>query len=351
MDSDSVLSYDMKMEILSRTSLKTLDAMRCSNKEFNKLAYDSCFLNMYKKKNNVVSGLIVQSISDRKFVKEFIPSRESTSLDLSFLPNSAPVLASSEQGIMVLETNSPRRVMFSICKPATKQFLLLPPNIIKRYKTIMVAVIVVGSTPLRYKIVRLSQPGELERLRWPSTYCCEVFNSTTWTWRQLNNNITLPHSVFFSRPSITARGSTYVLLTDGNVMKFDTRSEKWTTFSSPVTTRTIEVYPYMKLVKYQDKLGFACKQLNGFWEIWVLAVDESWEKTYVLNKEDTRRMSLEGLYDLNTSVMLDHNIVLFCGFEGGDNIRTVISSPPPYVTFLLRSDFEPVDLGGHKSPG
>ncbi|KAF5810310.1 putative F-box associated domain, type 3, kelch-type beta propeller, F-box-like domain superfamily [Helianthus annuus] len=341
---DSKLPYDMKMEILSRTSLKTLDAIRCSNKEFNKLSYDPCLLNMYKKRNNIVSGLILQT--DSKCI-QFIPSRESSSLDLSFLPKFARILASSKQGILVLETNTPRRVLYTICKPATKQILLLPPNLIKTYKTIMVAVVVVRSTPLRYKIVRLCQPGYSERLIWPSTYCCEVFDSITWTWRQLSH-VTLPHSVFLIGPSITARGSIYILLTNNDVMKFDTYSEEWTTFSSPNTTRDIELYPYRKLVKYEGKLGFACKQLNGFWEFWVLTIDETWEKTYVLNKDEDTMVSLNRLYDSNTSVTLDDNKVIFHGLGDENMTSNVISSPPHCEAFLLRSDFEPVDFGENK---
>lgn len=154
---ESKLSYNMKIEILSRTTSKALHAVRCTSKGFNKLTYDSYFLDMYNKRNNVISGLIIQNITTHKsneYIKEFVPwSPESSNLELSFIPNNARIVASSEQGIMVLETLG----LFDVCKPATKQFLALP-NAKTMYKTEMVSIIIVGSNPLHYKILRLSRP-------------------------------------------------------------------------------------------------------------------------------------------------------------------------------------------------
>lgn len=181
-------------------------------------------------------------------------------------------------------------------------------------------------------------------------FCCDVFDSKLWKWKS-TDYIRFPYAVTTREQTITTRGSIYCLLTKYDIWKFDTYSEKWTTFSSPEPSHNLKVYPYRKLVKFEGKLGFACKQCNGFWEIWVLTADKSWEKTYVLDKkDDTRRMSLEALYDSDTSVMFDYNIVLFHRFKGDNNINNddhiqkVRSRRPPYQRFVFRSDYEPIEL-------
>ncbi|KAI3515732.1 hypothetical protein L1887_14636 [Cichorium endivia] len=80
---DSKFSDDMKMEILSRTSLKALDTMRCTSQEFQYLTYESYFLNLYKQRNDIVSGfLLVNLRSGCEYINEFAPSTYSHSLDL-----------------------------------------------------------------------------------------------------------------------------------------------------------------------------------------------------------------------------------------------------------------------------
>ncbi|KAI3772780.1 hypothetical protein L6452_03973 [Arctium lappa] len=95
----------MTLEILSRTSLKTFHTIVSTNKDFNKLTYDPYFLHLYKQRNNIVSGFLVQH-SDRglSYSHEFAPSQQSADLDLGFLPRDARILATSEQGIMVFES-------------------------------------------------------------------------------------------------------------------------------------------------------------------------------------------------------------------------------------------------------
>ncbi|KAI3746116.1 hypothetical protein L6452_08538 [Arctium lappa] len=102
---DSKLPHDMTLEILSRTSLKTFNTIVSTNKEFNKLTYNPCFLHLYKQRNSIVSGFLVQHC-DRglSYSHEFAPSQQSTDLDLGFLPRDARILATSEQGIMVFES-------------------------------------------------------------------------------------------------------------------------------------------------------------------------------------------------------------------------------------------------------
>ncbi|KAJ9553332.1 hypothetical protein OSB04_017377 [Centaurea solstitialis] len=345
---DSNLPHEMTLEILSRTTLKAFDTIVSTNKEFSKLKYDPYFLDLYKQRNNVVSGFLVQ-YCDRglSYFKEFAPSQESTDLDLGFLPRDARIRATSEQGIMVFETphrKCHRLVLYHICKPATKQVVALP-NPKTRYLTEKVAIVVVGSNPLRYKILRLSQrPNTCY-----TTYCCEIFDSATFAWKMLDD-VMLPYCVFFttSQP-INIGGSIYVPMTNNDVLKFDIYSDKWTIFSLRVLSDPDHPFDDMKIVKYEGKLALACKPPNGRWEIWVGTMNEAWERKYVFEeKEDSKGISfgLGSFYDSDTGVVVDYNTLVFYKFKKGDSMNRIRLSG--YVrdnyVFGFRSDFEPVDL-------
>lgn len=147
------------MEILSRTSLKTFDTIVSTNKQLNKLKYDPYFVHLYKQKNNIISGFLVKPVGCSSYLPRFAPSQESADLDLGFLSRDSRILAASDQGIMLFETPHPkchRMVLYHICKPATKQVMGLP-NPKTRYLTEKVAIMVMGSNPFHYKILRLSR--------------------------------------------------------------------------------------------------------------------------------------------------------------------------------------------------
>ncbi|KAI3746117.1 hypothetical protein L6452_08539 [Arctium lappa] len=291
---DSKLPHDMTLEILSRTSLKTFNTIVSTNKEFNKLTYNPCFLHLYKQRNSIVSGFLVQHC-DRglTYSHEFAPSQQSTDLDLGFLPRDARILATSKQGIMVFE--SPHRkcrrlALYHVCKPATNQVVALP-NPKTRYLTEKVAITVVGSNPFHYKILRLS--------RWPNK------------------------SMFPLR-----------VASDGEYRSFDD----------------------MKMVKYEGKLALGCKARNGGWEIWVIIdrmnEEEWWEKKYVFEEkeDDMSLIRLNSFYDSGTSVV-DYDTLVFYKFnkKGDHNIISKIRLSDYVVSnsiFGFRSDFEPVDFRG-----
>ncbi|KAL4561137.1 hypothetical protein LXL04_033299 [Taraxacum kok-saghyz] len=350
---DPKFSYDTYMEIVSRTSLKTLDTMRCISKDFEKLTYDSYLLNLHKKRNNIVSGfLVLKSRNGWEYTNEFAPAPESNTLDLRFLPRNARIVASSDQGLIVFESPHPRfhrHDCYHICKPATKQVLELP-NPKTKYLTKRVAMIVMGSKPLHYKIIRLSEPKPNIRYGQYTSYRCEVFDSKAWEWR-LQDHLILPYCVFLSNEQpITTSGSIYMLLTNKEVLKFDAYTEKWTTFSSPVQTGE-DHGGDGKLVKYQGKLGFAYMTPNlRSLEIWVLSVDELWEKLHVFDMQYSYLgETIEAIYDSDTRVVLEHMMTLvFSRFRGGDyisKIRMFKGGYYPCRIFPFRSDFEPAHSG------
>ncbi|KAI3511541.1 hypothetical protein L1887_18696 [Cichorium endivia] len=350
---DSKFSDDMTMEILSRTSLNTLDALRCTSKQLGTLTYDPYFLNLYKKNKKIVSGfLVLKGRRGCDYTNEFAPAPESTTLDLGFLPHASKILASSEQGLIVLESRVYPLVRYHVCKPATKQVLALP-NPKTKYMTETVAMVVMSSKPLHYKIIRFSKPRPDNKYVEYTTYRCEIFDSRTWAWRLLDL-VRLPS--YFSpsdKHPIITRGSIYMLLQNKEVFKFDAYSEKWTTFSSPIQTLDYDLHvpaAARKLVKYQGKLGFACQTPSlRSWEIWVLTVDKSWEQLQVVDMKEVRLNSLEAIYDSNTRVAWEQTTLVFYKFKGDDCISEFQMFQGGYFpcrTFAFGSDFEPVDLRG-----
>ncbi|KAI7740354.1 hypothetical protein M8C21_009427 [Ambrosia artemisiifolia] len=348
---DSKLPSEMIMEIMSRSSLKTLGIMRCASKELNKLAYEPYLLDLYKKRNKIVSGFIIQYMKRGWMnIKEFAPSPESNNLDLGFLPYNAQVLATSEQGIMVFKIQDPnncRKYLYHVCKPATKQVLALPSP--KGNNTdIKFAIVVMGLKPLHYKIIRFSMRRALRRWRYlHMAYRCDIFDSMTWKWRSLKP-ITLGDGVFLTNPQpVTKSGSIYMLLTNNNILKFDVFSEKWEVFSSPIPYD--ESRTSTELVKYGGRLGLACKppNANGYWDIWVYKMDKSWEKDVdVAAESESERESLKALYDSDTSVMVNRETLLFYRLkqQGNSMISKIVLNDIPYQIFSFRSDFEPSDL-------
>ncbi|KAJ0798048.1 putative F-box associated interaction domain, F-box-like domain superfamily [Helianthus annuus] len=347
---DSKLSSEMIMEIMSRTSLKTLGVMRCASKELNALTYEPYLFDLYKKRNKIISGFLIQNMRRGCInIQQFAPSPDSNSLDLAFLPRNAQVLATSEQGIMVFKIQDPmncRKYLYHVCKPSTKQVLTLPtPK--GNHTDQKFAIVVMGLKPLHYKIIRFSEQRPLKRWRkFYTAYRCDIFDSMKWKWRSLKH-VTLDYCVFLTNPQpVTNSGSIYMLLTNNNILKFDAYSEneKWEVFSSPIPYD--ESRTSVELVKYNGSLGLACKPPDaaGCWEIWVLRKDGLWVKEADAESE-SKRESLKALYDSETSVMVDCETFLFYRFKQGNNmIKKVVLKDTPYQIFSFRSDVEPVDL-------
>lgn len=168
----------------------------------------------------------------------------------------------------------------------------------------------------------------------------EIFDSNEWVWKPLPDLVMLPDHVFITnRQPITTRGSIYMLLTNGDILRVDAYSATWEILTPPAPTLECTS---KQLVKYSGKLGFAFKPPNGCWEIWVLNIDQSWEKVYVFNvNQDIGNKRIKaGLYDADTRAMTDSGTIVSYMFKGGEIDSSQI--------FSFRSDFEPADLCGRQ---
>nr|GEY48084.1 hypothetical protein [Tanacetum cinerariifolium] len=245
--------------------------MRCTSNDLDKLTYDTYFLDHYKKKHIVFGCLLQRTIRGCINIQEFASSPDSNTLDLNFLPYNAKVLACSEQGIMVFKSPNLKfnmKDLYHICKPTTRQVLPLP-NPKTKYTKQKVAIVVKSMNPLRYKIVRLSEPKNpvlqtKDKKRY-STHRVEIFDSNKWVWSPLPDLVKLPFCVSLTNPQpITTRGSIYMLLTNGDILRVDAYSATWEILTPPAPTLKCDQAGILKqLVKYSGKLRFAFKPPNG----------------------------------------------------------------------------------------
>lgn len=148
---------DLLLEIFSRCSLKSVDKSKIISKVCNDVMYEPLFIKYHKKKTGTVYGFIIQSLFKNNHFSSFVsPDDVRSTVALDFLPRNSQILASSYQGILCCITKGWRKQRFYVCKPTTTQIQMLP-NPKLRYTTVRVAMVVLQSSPLRYKIVRLSR--------------------------------------------------------------------------------------------------------------------------------------------------------------------------------------------------
>nr|XP_043639615.1 uncharacterized protein LOC122610713 [Erigeron canadensis] len=309
----------------------------------------------YKKRTDFVSGFLVQDPTNNgeHYIHEFVPSPHSTTIDLKFLPHRARIVATNEQGLAVFEaphSRFHRTVLYHVCKLTTKQVLALPNPKTRMFQTAMVAVVTIGSNPLHYKILRLSETSfttSEKPVRLPFTYNCEIFDSKEWEWKVLAP-LALPYGVTpaNTEPITTSSGSIYMLLTNGDILKFDANSGKQTTLSPPPDYQPDD--DHTRLVKCEGKLGLAFRTPNDSWEIWVHTNDGSWMKlcSLDLNRITKRaQSSLVSFYDSDTFIISkDYDKLAFYKFTRDMDQEIKLSKILTGQIFSLHSDFETVNL-------
>lgn len=276
------LPSDIIFEALSRIfSLKTLDTCKVVCKDWNQLVSESSFMPKYCKNTKNLYGFYVQDLRSCKYKQEFIslePSqsdKERTSIKIGkkFWENGAKIEASSKQGILCVVKWKSRLCRYYICKPSTGQWQPLP-NPKLRFWTVKVALAVLHSNPLRFKIIRISQDyGSSTRRAECYAYCCENFDSKTWAWRRVND-VVLPYGVFFDHRNhaVHASGLIYWLTTDDHVVAFNHEDDSYFRFPLPQLEGNNSSN---QLIEYEGKLGFVHKAAaqESIMALWV--VDDS----------------------------------------------------------------------------
>lgn len=162
--------YDVLVEILSACPLEVVDKSKLVSKYFNQLCFDPAFIQSHKKKTGTIYGYILHSTLDPcnvdfKFVSNESDDNTTSTLNLDFLPSNLMNLASSDQGLLCytarmqdnnvpLPHNKHGRMKYFVCMPTTSQIEMLPYPL--DIRTMIMALAVLQSDPLRYKILGFS---------------------------------------------------------------------------------------------------------------------------------------------------------------------------------------------------
>lgn len=358
------MNPDMIIEILSHSPASLVGKCRLLNKECNKRTYDSSFLKLNLQRTNSVSGYFLE-FSERlrvhsAFVRDLgnIPSG-SDEISLDFLPPGRVSIKACDasHGILLCVNDLPvkgRQPEYIVCKPTTKQYMILPkPK--TRYFTIALGLMVTGSDPFRYKILRLSQlPGnENRRYNFSFTLVCEVFDSDSFAWKRLNN-VELPkEDLLVPRTAnpVASYGFLHWLTTSNNVFRFCFKTNSWSFFPVPENLASDDS---LKLTRYDGKVGVISsrsKEGVDYQDLWVLerSLGNSW-----VHVKEIKRIGLEPVGFSSNDVVTLADLDGMCSYNmnNGKSQKLQIRAPkffPSYYWtmsyFPFYSDYERSELG------
>ncbi|KAK8542914.1 hypothetical protein V6N13_136535 [Hibiscus sabdariffa] len=179
-------NIDILSEILSRADLKTMKKCRILSKKYNALTYESSFIQSHVQRTKTLCGYLIQGLSSNglysTFVSEDNPGIDDKKLRLDFLPaRYVEILAVVDIGLVFCKSQHPED-QYYICKPTTQQWELIPspnppyPN--PPYPVQKIAMIVLKSNPLWFKITRLSDDFDFCDSVFKSLDC-RIFDSNT----------------------------------------------------------------------------------------------------------------------------------------------------------------------------
>jgi len=339
--------------------METVGRCRLLSKECNSITYDSIFTNLHSHRTNTISGYFMQSMMSNRFYSSFVSIDSTTwrsypKLSLNFLPDRVEIQGSTNQGILLCRTHHPR---YYVCKPTTKQWRRIP-NPKTRYHTIATGMIVIRSNPLHYKIARFSQPKtrchdkEFFQYYWVR---CELFDSKTWTWKQLDEVKLQNHESLSRKPAVSVSGSLHWLTwVENNIFAFHVSKESYSMFSLPLSVSHDNKGKDIELVEYMGKLAVTCiGKDESSMELWVMENygKTEWNKRYKINIEALRRKEPDtrpaAFYNADIVLMkeYDHRVTFF-NFKNGSFDRLSLENNVNRGCFRFQSDFEPSDLTG-----
>ncbi|KAK9181284.1 hypothetical protein WN944_024421 [Citrus x changshan-huyou] len=355
------IGTDILSEILSRATLQTVGRFRLVSKECSDLTYRSYFMHLHCQRTRTISGFLLASMMSHKHPAEFVSTDNNIPniVSLRFLPGFARILACTNQGLLLCLNSRPkchRIPEYYVCKPTTKEWQQIP-NPKTRYFARNVAMMVLRLDPLRYKIIRLSEPSHLRNLNRKHAYehCfrCEVFDSERWAWRQLEEMYLPYDEVLTSKPAISACGAFHWLTSEKNILAFNADDETWTMLSVPDAVNNKSYY--LQLAGYQGKLACLRKERGreDCFELWVMEDyfgKKLWNKKHTVSTKplqiEERFVSPEALYNAeNALVRSYYDRVYFYKFtDGSFDAVKLKNGHYDQGIFPFQSDFEPSNL-------
>ncbi|XP_041002903.1 F-box protein At5g49610-like [Juglans microcarpa x Juglans regia] len=355
------LPPDMIFEILTRLSLEDIGRCRLVSKNWNRTTYESTFMQQNCQRAKTISGCFIQCWDKYEPSPEFVSINNVSDCDpklsLRFLPAPVKIEAATKQGILLCmndyRTRRLRIPEYYVCKPSTKEWHQIP-NPKTRYFTQKMAMLVLRSKPLRYKIVRFSQPkSTFTRYKsiWYKCYRCEIFDSETWAWKRLKD-VLLPDGKFIGfEPAVSACGVLYSLMPDNEIFAFYEDTESWTTFELPFPLCKKDYFKHMKLVEYRGRLGMLCMGENFMMQLWVMEDHDMkiWSKRETISIEALRDVETHtvpaAMHSTGVALMRGYSAVVFYDFKSGRPSINVCKVGKFFdAIFPFQSDLEPVHL-------
>uniref|UniRef100_A0A7N0UJ98 F-box associated beta-propeller type 3 domain-containing protein n=1 Tax=Kalanchoe fedtschenkoi TaxID=63787 RepID=A0A7N0UJ98_KALFE len=347
------LPDDVVLEIASRSSLSTIASFRATAKRLNLLTYAPTFDPVHSP-----SGLLLQSMIKNNYVIKWVSTREGCSglgwVEFDFLPLKVKLNACSDaQGLAYCESqaeqsraNGPGVKNHYVCKVTTREWQQIPnPKTMSQVRACS-GIVVVGSDPVRYKIVRLSYARLSTQARFNyNMHACQVFDSARpGRWRRAEKAVELEREGEYIRPDsemVTVNGNLHLLVGPKRVLVFDSVTERCDFFATPELEQgSLD----LKLLKFQGKLGLMVEN-NISQETLTLWIMEDYE-----NKQWARS------YNMDRSAKLgrfrDSDTGLCMGFDAMFYEREASTALPVSIS-ALQSDFEKVgwktaaDAGGY----
>ncbi|KAJ4877229.1 F-box protein-related [Raphanus sativus] len=360
------INLDMIIEILSHSPASVVGKCRLLNKECNKRTYDSSFLIPNLQRTNSVSGYFLEYSERLRVHSAFVKdlgnevARGSDEISLDFLPPGRVSIkaCNASHGVLLCVNDLPvkgRQPEYIVCKPTTKQFRILPkPK--TRYFTIALGLMVTGTDPFRYKILRLSQlPGkENRRYNFNFTLVCEVFDSDSFAWKRLDN-VELPEEdLLVTRIAnpVVSYGFLHWLTTSNNVFRFCFKTNSWSFFPVP---ESLASDSSLKLTRYDGKVGVISsrsKEGVDYQDLWVLETSfgDSW-----VHVKEIKSMGLKpvGFSSNDVVTLADSDGIRSYNMNNGKSQKLPIRAPKFFSSyywtmsyFPFYSDYERVELNG-----
>ncbi|KAL0447576.1 UNVERIFIED_CONTAM: hypothetical protein Slati_1885500 [Sesamum latifolium] len=214
---------------------------------------------------------------------------------------------------------------------------------------------VLGSDPFRYKIVRISRQGNKEPMKEFYTYRCEIFDSKTWRWREVERIKVRYMELIID--SVTANNIVYWLRNEDNVIAFHEADELLYKFSLPEkVVQKSDVYKCKRLVEYKGRLGLTfLTEEAGKIALWPTKGMTEWREEEMVLVIDTENLEkhvqypcLAGFYNSGIAFLKGFQEVVFYRLGDDDSLsRVELDHKLRDVrdVFQFRSDLEPVRLG------
>ncbi|TQD83838.1 hypothetical protein C1H46_030598 [Malus baccata] len=336
----------IRSEILTRISPETLGSCRLVSKEWYHSAYDS--FKLFCEKTNTTYGFFLQSKFYPNRVCTFLPVEDnnidnSKTISLRFLHFPYSIEA-ADRGLLVGVSHKNHKIpRYFVCAPTTQYWKQIP-NPKTRYFTRGTAVAVLrsssNSNPLLsswFKIIRLSEPET--NPSFDNHYICEVFDSNTWSWKQLNDVI-LPHGVLLGTNSpVSACCALYWHLTNNQILAFYQDKETWETFALPHPMCNNVHWKY-SLTAYQGRLALVRKEGgDGFTEYWIM--EDHREKIWSERKRlSTRGTSVIAFCDSDVALMKEYGKMIFYNFKECKVSKLVELESWHDPDYIFRKDME-----------